>query len=123
MSLQNSIRLIPEDTNLTLNHRRNTIVLRKEVMKMAKDAVLQVRMNAQLKKDVEELYASMGTSFTEAVRIFAQQSLIENGMPFIVTVGKQSASGILSKAANQSLRETEEGAFERAVLFEYEKAD
>jgi len=46
------------------------------------DATLQVRMDGQMKDNVEELYRSLGTSFAEAVRIFAQQSLLAGGMPF-----------------------------------------
>ena len=53
---------------------------------MAMDATLQIRMNSDLKAQVEELYRSMGTSFAEAVRIFAQQSLREGGMPFRPTL-------------------------------------
>lgn len=49
---------------------------------MPMDATVQIRMDSQLKADVEGLYRSLGTSFTEAVRIFAQQSLIAGGMPF-----------------------------------------
>ena len=49
---------------------------------MALDATVQIRMDSQLKMQVEELYKNMGTSFTEAVRIFAQQSVREGGMPF-----------------------------------------
>ena len=49
---------------------------------MAMDATFQIRMNSELKTDVENLYRSLGTSFAEAVRIFAQQSLREGGMPF-----------------------------------------
>lgn len=49
---------------------------------MAMDATFQIRMNSELKAEVEELYRSLGTSFAEAVRIFAQQSLREGGMPF-----------------------------------------
>ena len=52
---------------------------------MAKEAVLQVRMDADLKNKVEELYKEMGTSFSEAVRIFARQSLNDNAMPFTVS--------------------------------------
>lgn len=51
---------------------------------MSKEAVMQVRMDSDLKERVEELYRSMGTSFAEAVRIFATQSLEENGMPFTI---------------------------------------
>lgn len=53
---------------------------------MAMEATLQIRMNSDLKTRVEELYRSMGTSFAEAVRIFAQQSLREGGMPFRPTL-------------------------------------
>lgn len=49
---------------------------------MSMDATLQVRMDGQIKNNVEELYRSLGTSFAEAVRIFAQQSLLAGGMPF-----------------------------------------
>ena len=47
-----------------------------------KEAVMQVRMDASLKEQVENLYRDMGTSFAEAVRIFAKQSVEENAMPF-----------------------------------------
>lgn len=53
---------------------------------MSMDATLQVRMDKQVKASVEELYRSLGTSFAEAVRIFAQQSLQEGGMPFRPTL-------------------------------------
>lgn len=49
---------------------------------MSMDATVQVRMDGELKSQVEELYRNLGTSFAEAVRIFAQQSLREGGMPF-----------------------------------------
>jgi addiction module RelB/DinJ family antitoxin len=39
-------------------------------------------MDTELKTQVEALYRSLGTSFAEAVRVFAQQSLREGGMPF-----------------------------------------
>ena len=71
---------------------------------MAMDSTLQVRMNSELKAQVEELYRSLGTSFAEAVRIFAQQSLREGGMPFRPTMktwdelSAQEISAKLSKS-------------------------
>ena len=53
---------------------------------MSMDATMQIRMNGELKAQVEELYRGLGTSFAEAVRIFAQQSLREGGMPFRPTL-------------------------------------
>nr|WP_325220686.1 type II toxin-antitoxin system RelB/DinJ family antitoxin [uncultured Oscillibacter sp.] len=49
---------------------------------MSMDATLQIRIDGELKAQVEELYRGLGTSFAEAVRIFARQSLREGGMPF-----------------------------------------
>lgn len=53
---------------------------------MAKQAVLQVRMDSDLKQSAEDLYRRMGTSLAEAVRIFARQSVEENAMPFVIHV-------------------------------------
>ena len=53
---------------------------------MAMDATVQIRMSGELKTQVEELYRGLGTSFAEAVRIFAQQSLRDGGMPFRPTL-------------------------------------
>lgn len=49
---------------------------------MTKQAILQVRMDPELKEQVESLYRQLGTSFAEAVRIFARQSVADKAMPF-----------------------------------------
>lgn len=49
---------------------------------MAKEATLQIKMDSDLKEQVELLYERMGTSFAEVVRIFARQSIEEKAMPF-----------------------------------------
>lgn len=53
---------------------------------MAKQAVLQVRMDSDLKQSAEELYIRMGASLAKAVRVFARQSVEENAMPFVIHV-------------------------------------
>ena len=57
---------------------------------MAKEATLQIRMDSELKEQAEQLYKDMGTSLAEAVRIFARQSVLENGMPFIIHMPSES---------------------------------
>ena len=57
---------------------------------MAKEATLQVRMDADLKESVENLYKRMGSSFAEAVRIFAVQSLAEQAMPFTMHIAAEA---------------------------------
>lgn len=90
---------------------------------MAKEATLQVRMDAELKEKVEALYKSMGTTFAEAVRIFARQSVEENAMPFVIRVPEKSARGLASKYANPDLIPLEETAFEKAMVERYEEND
>ena len=53
---------------------------------MAMDSTMQIRMDSDLKSEVEALYRGMGTSFAEAVRMFARQSLLVGGMPFRPTL-------------------------------------
>ena len=90
---------------------------------MSMDATVQVRMDKELKYQVEELYLSMGTSFAEAVRIFAKQSVLENGMPFVISANHRNTYGRLSKYADPVKMDQEEGAYERAMVEKYEKAD
>ena len=81
----------------------------------AKQAIFQVRMDAELKEQVEVLYKELGTSFAEAVRIFAKQSVQENGMPFVITANRGNMKGCLSKYANTACQEREKNAFEDAM--------
>ena len=66
---------------MTHNENSNTMVLQGDDF-MAMDATLQIRIDSAVKEQVEALYRNLGTSFAEAVRMFAQQSLQEGGMPF-----------------------------------------
>lgn len=67
---------------------------------MSKQAVYQVRMDEDIKNEVEALYRSLGMTFADAVRIFAVQSLRERGMPFTPTQVCGQAFGIFSKYAD-----------------------
>ena len=56
-----------------------------------KDSTLQVRMNSEIKKEVEEIYAKTGMTLTDAFNTFIQQSLNVEGLPFIVTQNSKEA--------------------------------
>lgn len=91
---------------------------------MAKDALVQVRIDSELKKQVEELYESLGTSFSEVIRMMAIQSLETNGIPFEVSkpVHKERklvARGIAHKYADPSKIPFEKNAWKEAVLKKY----
>lgn len=58
---------------------------------MAKESVLQVRMDAEVKEQAELLYKRLGTTFAEGVRMFAKQSIAENAMPFVLRLADTKA--------------------------------
>lgn len=56
-----------------------------------KDSTFQVRINSEIKKAVEEIYANAGMTLTDAFNIFIQQSLNVEGLPFIATKNSKEA--------------------------------
>jgi len=47
-------------------------------------SVLQIRIEEDLKKQVSDLFESLGMDIPTAVRIFFKRALVENGIPFEV---------------------------------------
>jgi len=79
-------------------------------------------MESSLKAEAEELFRRLGTSFSEAVRIFARQSVSAGGMPFVVQLDPprhRSMFGVAGKYADADKRQREEGAWRRAVRGKY----
>lgn len=50
-----------------------------------KRSTFQMRIDPRTKQQVEAVYASYGLTLTDAVNIFIQQSLNENGLPFLLS--------------------------------------
>ena len=87
---------------------------------MAMQSVLQVRMDTELKEAAERLYNDLGTSFAEAVRIFAKKSVDEQAMPFSFNkVKKHKAFGCLHKYANPEYIGKERELLGEAIAKEY----
>ena len=76
-----------------------------------KDTAFQVRMNSQIKKTVEEIYAKAGMTLTDAFNTFIQQSINVEGLPFLVT---QNSKEALREQAIAILMRDLERAEERA---------
>ena len=53
---------------------------------MAKTETIQVRMNSEIKRDAEEVFASLGLSATEAITLFYRQVALCQGLPFTVKI-------------------------------------
>ena len=65
---------------------------------MANEATLQVWMDSELKEQAELLYKQLGTSFAEAVRIFARQSVEDRAMPFTMHLSSTTSKRTLGIA-------------------------
>jgi DNA-damage-inducible protein J len=64
---------------------------------MAKTSLLQVRIDTELKREAEKLFAEIGLDTPSAVRLFFKQSVARKAIPFS-----------LSPAAGQAVSETED---------------
>ena len=77
------------------------------VVTAPKTATFQMRINPEVKRRVEAVYAKQGLSFTDAVNIFIQQSLNDNGLPFLAS--PENAEFMKAKAMRRLLDEAQKG--------------
>ena len=85
-------------------------------MYATKSTVMQFRMDAGLKQDAEELFRELGTSFAEALRIFARQCVLTRSMPIAIAMPRhESASGAFAQYADPDKRKLEGNAFAKAM--------
>lgn len=68
---------------------------------MAKTATINIRIEPEIKADVEKLFSSFGITVSDAVNIFLRKSLMEGGLPFDV---KQPRYNAETEAAMQGAR-------------------
>ena len=55
------------------------------IVSAAKTDVFRVRINPEIKQELESVYAKNGLTLTDAINVFFQQSLNAGGFPFSVT--------------------------------------
>ena len=72
-----------------------------------KTATFQMRINPEVKKRVEGIYARQGLTFTDAVNIFIQQSLNVEGLPFLAS--PENEAYLKTKAMQRLLAEAQKG--------------
>ncbi|MCL2142524.1 MAG: type II toxin-antitoxin system RelB/DinJ family antitoxin [Methanimicrococcus sp.] len=58
---------------------------------MSRSAILNLRIEPEVKKDAEELFGSFGLTVTDAVNVFLRQSLMRGGFPFEIVRNKPNA--------------------------------
>lgn len=72
-----------------------------------KSEIYHFRINPDVKKQVEEVYAKNGLSFTQAINVFIQQSLNVGGFPFLVS--SDNAELLKAAALKKLVGELEQG--------------
>lgn len=77
------------------------------VVNAPKTATFQMRINPDVKRRVEAVYASQGLTFTDAINIFIQQSINENGLPFLAS--PENAAFMKAKAMRRLAEEVQKG--------------
>lgn len=78
-----------------------------DVISSAKTDMFRMRINPEVRQNLEAVYAKNGLTLTDAVNVFFQQSLNAGGFPFQVTEG--NAELIKAKALNRLMKELNKG--------------
>ena len=52
-------------------------------------AVVNVRVDENVKRDIEKLYESLGMNISTAVNMFFRQCLMEQGLPFQIKIKRR----------------------------------
>lgn len=74
-------------------------------------SVLQIRVEEGLRSQAAAIYEDLGIDLQTAVRIFLKRSVMENGLPFSMTLGKKKDVTIeAGRKAIQDMRESAEQA-------------
>ena len=77
------------------------------VVSAAKTDVFRVRINPEVRKNLESVYAKNGLTLTDAINVFFQQSLNAGGFPFPVT--EENAEIVKAKALSRLMKELQKG--------------
>ena len=72
-----------------------------------KTSTFQMRINPEIKQQVENIYSRQGLTFTDAVNIFIQQSINANGLPFLAS--PENEEYMKAKAMNRFIEEVQKG--------------
>lgn len=77
------------------------------IVSAPKTDMFRFRINPEIRKQVEEVYAKNGLTFTQAINIFIQQSLNAGGFPF--QVSEENAELVRAKAMERLMKELDAG--------------
>lgn len=79
----------------------------KNVVSAPKTDMFRLRINPEVRSEIEEIYAKNGLTLTQAINIFIQQSINVGGLPFSVT--EDNAEYIKAQSMKRLMQELEDG--------------
>ena len=74
-------------------------------------ATINARIDADLKRDAENIFSQIGLSTSQAIRLFYKQRILQKGLPFQPVYN-------LPPETVEAIREAEEGRLEEVTLDE-----
>ncbi|MGM9614934.1 MAG: type II toxin-antitoxin system RelB/DinJ family antitoxin [Oscillospiraceae bacterium] len=77
------------------------------IVSAPKTDMFRIRVNPEVRRKLEEVYAKNGLTLTDAVNVFFQQSINAGGFPFPVT--EENAAVIKAKAMSRLVKELQKG--------------
>lgn len=89
------------------------------VVTSAKTDMFRMRVNPNVRQELEQVFAKNGLTLTDAVNVFFQQSLNAGGFPFSVT--EDNAAVVKAKALSRLVKELQKGD-DCAVSYSEEEA-
>ena len=92
---------------LIIIYIQKEVLIMHNVINAQKDDVFRIRMNSEIKSELEEVFAKNGLTLTDAVNVFFQQALNTGGFPFSVT--EDNSEKMKAKALSRLMKELEIG--------------
>ena len=77
---------------------------------MAHSSLIQVRVDEELKQDAEQLFKDIGMDVPSAIRLFLKQSIIHNGIPFVVAGKDGFFNEFNMRILKESIQQLDQGA-------------
>ena len=81
---------------------------------MAKSASMYIRIDPQVKADVEAIYSRYGLSLTDAINIFLYQSRNVGGLPFDLRPSTPNAETLEAMKEGEEIIKSGKGRFKNA---------
>ena len=80
------------------------------------DATIQVRIDSAVKEQVESIFSQMGLRTSEAIRMFLQQTINDEALPFHPHIKRPN------KETLQAFKEVEEGNYADSSLDDFKNS-